>query len=508
MTVIRVDPQASVLGQQAQGIFDTMHGELVSLVNDVVAVRFFGPNAVAFKTDCGKVAADFANKLNTDMGAMADAVRTSTSNIAASLGGSAITIQIDSKAITPPSPETVDYVDVDTGALESLIPVVTRHFTALRNGLKDNLEPAPGHRLGGQRQDRRRRVGVGLHDLGPGEVRCRRAVDHELHHQADRSRHDRRPVTLIAPSTRADRRRTSDTMRRDGHERWMLPHDIRFDYVASLQLARRLWALADRSNEMWIEPPRQVAAAALDGLARRVRHAVRPAHRLREPARRSASPTQLRARRRAVGGAVGRGDERAELDQLRPRGQAGRGRPQRRRGHLRRHRRPRRPAARAHRPSTFPSPPVSTPPAPSRGTDPMSTTSADPGKLNDFVTGVKAARRQRRDHPGARRLACRRARSPPARATSSVPALGALATLLDNMGENETFVSTVRTELLAADNHDGGPITISDAPWPRRWPPRASAHRRRRSCSTRCRSSASRRRPGSSTTRSARRTAT
>ncbi len=140
MTVIRVDP-ASVrgYGTQAQGIFDTMHGELVALVNDVVAVRFFGPNAVAFKTDSGKVAADFANKLNTDMGAMADAVRTSTSNIAASLGGSAITIQIDSKAITPPSPETVDYVDVDTSALESLIPVVTRHFTGLRNGLKDNL---------------------------------------------------------------------------------------------------------------------------------------------------------------------------------------------------------------------------------------------------------------------------------------------------------------------------------------------------------------------------------
>jgi hypothetical protein len=94
---------------------------------------------VTFKTDCGKVAADFANKLNADMGAMADAVRTSTSNIAASLGGTPITIQLDSKVITPPSPETVDYVDVDTSALEGLIPVVTQRFTALRTGLKDNL---------------------------------------------------------------------------------------------------------------------------------------------------------------------------------------------------------------------------------------------------------------------------------------------------------------------------------------------------------------------------------
>ena len=41
--------------------------------------------------------------------------------------------------ITPPSPETVDYVDVDTSALEGLMPVVTQRFTALRAGLKDNL---------------------------------------------------------------------------------------------------------------------------------------------------------------------------------------------------------------------------------------------------------------------------------------------------------------------------------------------------------------------------------
>ena len=140
MTVVRVDPKSvQDYGRQAQGIFDTMHGELVALVNEVVAVRFFGPNAVSFKTDCGRVAADFANKLNADMGAMADAVRTSTSNIAASLGGTPVTIQIESKAITPPSPETVDYVDVDTGALEGLIPVVTGKFTSLRSGLKDNL---------------------------------------------------------------------------------------------------------------------------------------------------------------------------------------------------------------------------------------------------------------------------------------------------------------------------------------------------------------------------------
>ena len=182
MTVVRVDPQSvRDYGRQAQSIFDTMHGELVTLVNDVVAVRFFGPNAVAFKTDCGRVAADFANKLNADMGAMADAVRTSTSNIAASLGGAAITIHLDPKAITPPSPETVDYVDVDTERARLAGP---RGHQAL-HGAADRAQGQPRapaeHRLGGQRQDRRRRRRVGIHHVGPGQVRFRRAVGDQLH---------------------------------------------------------------------------------------------------------------------------------------------------------------------------------------------------------------------------------------------------------------------------------------------------------------------------------------
>ena len=140
MTVIRVNPESvRAYGSQAQTIFESMHSALVTLVDDVVAVRYFGPNAVAFKSECGRVAADFANRLHADMGAMADAVRTSTSNIAASLGGSPISIQIDGRPITPPTPVSVDYVDVDTTALEGSIPTVTGHFSALRQALGDHL---------------------------------------------------------------------------------------------------------------------------------------------------------------------------------------------------------------------------------------------------------------------------------------------------------------------------------------------------------------------------------
>ncbi len=140
MTLIRVNPESvQRYGSEAQSIFDGMHSSLVAHVNEVVAVRYFGPNAVAFKTECGRLAADFANRLHADMGAMADAVRTSTSNIAASLGGAPIVIRLDPRAIVPPTPQTVDYVDVDTAALDALVPVIGQRFEALRQGLTDHL---------------------------------------------------------------------------------------------------------------------------------------------------------------------------------------------------------------------------------------------------------------------------------------------------------------------------------------------------------------------------------
>jgi len=137
MTVVRVNP-ASVreYGTDAQAKFDAIRNELVGLVNAVTEVRYFGPNAVDFKTRSGQIAADFANKLNQDLGAIADAVRVSTSNIAASLGGAPVTISVNGSAISPPAVATVDYVDVDTSALDALKGTVDRHFAAI-NGLFD-----------------------------------------------------------------------------------------------------------------------------------------------------------------------------------------------------------------------------------------------------------------------------------------------------------------------------------------------------------------------------------
>lgn len=140
MTVIRVNPTSVAgYGRRAQDIFGEIHAELVRLVNGVVEVHYFGPNAVDFKTRAGQLAADFANKLHADISAMAEAVRASTSAIASSLGGQPITITVSNKAITPPTPAAVDYVDVDTDKLSALQPVVTGHFNALAASLDSHL---------------------------------------------------------------------------------------------------------------------------------------------------------------------------------------------------------------------------------------------------------------------------------------------------------------------------------------------------------------------------------
>ena len=140
MTLIRVEPESiRRYGHTAQATFEGMHGSLLDLVNQVVAVRYFGPNAFAFKSEVGRLAAEFANRLHLDMQAMSEAVRISTTNIAAALGGSPIAIRLDPRPITPPAPVAVDYVDVDTAALEAVIPVVGDRFEALRQALTTNL---------------------------------------------------------------------------------------------------------------------------------------------------------------------------------------------------------------------------------------------------------------------------------------------------------------------------------------------------------------------------------
>ncbi len=140
MTHIRVNPASmTAYGQQATGIFATIHGDLTNLVETVATVQYFGPNAVDFKTKCGALASEFAANLLRDIGTMADAVRASVSNIQGSLGGAHVQIEVTGSAISVPAVQTVDFVDVETSALEGLKPQVDAKFRALAGALDDHL---------------------------------------------------------------------------------------------------------------------------------------------------------------------------------------------------------------------------------------------------------------------------------------------------------------------------------------------------------------------------------
>jgi hypothetical protein len=146
MTIVRVEPgSVRAYASTAQQNFDGIHTELTTLVNDAVGVHYFGPNAVSFKTKAGQMAVEFATSASKDMGLIAEAIRTSTSNIASSLGGAPITIQVSGKPITAPTPAAGDgSVDVNTEGLEGLVPNVQKHFASIRTAFDTHLSSLKG----------------------------------------------------------------------------------------------------------------------------------------------------------------------------------------------------------------------------------------------------------------------------------------------------------------------------------------------------------------------------
>lgn len=147
MTVIKVDP-ASIkrYGTTASGQFESINGQLKELVNQCATVHYHGTNAYEFKNKCADMAIEYATAARQDMKNIADAVRTATSNIARSLGGQAITIEMPSAAsVAKPSISKGDGTEeVNTGALESLIPKVTGIFNKIDGLLDQHLSSLKG----------------------------------------------------------------------------------------------------------------------------------------------------------------------------------------------------------------------------------------------------------------------------------------------------------------------------------------------------------------------------
>jgi len=77
--------------------------------------------------------------IHSDISQMAEAVRVSVSNIQASLGGAVVQISVDGRPIEAPAVASVDFVDVDTAALEGLVGPVGAKFAALQGCLDDHL---------------------------------------------------------------------------------------------------------------------------------------------------------------------------------------------------------------------------------------------------------------------------------------------------------------------------------------------------------------------------------
>lgn len=155
MSVIRVDP-ASIrqYAAAAQSQFDAIHAELQGLVNDAVNVHYNGPNAVQFKTRCGQMAADFGRHIGQDLSRIADAVRSSTTGIATSLGGAPISIAVNASPIpVPPVPAGDGAVEIDTTGLDGLKPVVARHIGAITSELAAHLRSLQGTDWLGQAKD-------------------------------------------------------------------------------------------------------------------------------------------------------------------------------------------------------------------------------------------------------------------------------------------------------------------------------------------------------------------
>ena len=126
MSQITVDPAAiQRYGQQANECFADARRSLEQLVAHVVEVRYEGPNAVEFKRNCGNLAAEVSQSLLQDMQRIADGVSGSTSAIAAALGGSPVTIAVNSSPVAVPSvPGDTGVYSADTSGLSALTGTV------------------------------------------------------------------------------------------------------------------------------------------------------------------------------------------------------------------------------------------------------------------------------------------------------------------------------------------------------------------------------------------------
>lgn len=126
--------------QSAQESFQHIRTTLEQLVNDAVAVKYYGENARDFKTKCGQIAVELANDLTTDMGRISESIKTATTNISQALGGNPVIIEFNGSTVQQPAvPADDGTVGASVAQLESFKGTVKTHFDAISDAFTEHL---------------------------------------------------------------------------------------------------------------------------------------------------------------------------------------------------------------------------------------------------------------------------------------------------------------------------------------------------------------------------------
>lgn len=143
---IKVNPASiTAYGTKAQRQFDSIRADLQSMVNATHNVPYEGDNAVHFKTECGRIVGEFSKAMLADMQEIANAVKTTTSNIAQSLGGHPVNISVNGHEITPQAVAKGDGTQsANTVALRALPGLLTTKYAAIEAALSAHLSALEG----------------------------------------------------------------------------------------------------------------------------------------------------------------------------------------------------------------------------------------------------------------------------------------------------------------------------------------------------------------------------
>lgn len=144
--VIKVNPDSvQAYGKKAQKHFADIRADLQAIVNATDRVAYEGDNAEKFKREAGEMVRDYSKAILDALNQITDAVKTTTSNIAQSLGGKAITISFNGNPVVPQPVKKGDGTQsANTNQLRELSSKLAPRFAAVEKSLGTHLKDLQG----------------------------------------------------------------------------------------------------------------------------------------------------------------------------------------------------------------------------------------------------------------------------------------------------------------------------------------------------------------------------